>query len=49
MPWNLTEVPPVRFVPVMITWVPTGPLVRVKDVIVGRVVVTSLKATMREV
>ena len=34
-PLNLTEETPVRFVPVMTTLVPTGPLVGVNDVIVG--------------
>jgi hypothetical protein len=34
-PLNFTSVTPVRFVPVMVTLVPTGPLVGVKDVIVG--------------
>ena len=34
-PLNLTEVTPVRFVPVMVTLVPTCPLVGVNDVIVG--------------
>jgi hypothetical protein len=32
---NFTEVAPVRFVPVMVTEVPTGPEVGVNDVIVG--------------
>ena len=34
-PLNLTAVTPVRFVPVIVTLVPTGPLVGVNDVIVG--------------
>ena len=34
-PLNLTEVTPVRFVPVIVTLVPTWPLVGVNDVIVG--------------
>ena len=34
-PLNLTEVTPVRFVPVIVTLVPTSPLVGVKDVMVG--------------
>jgi hypothetical protein len=34
-PLNLTDVTPVRFVPVMTTLVPTGPLVGANDVIVG--------------
>ena len=35
IPLNLTEVTPVRFVPVIVTLVPTFPLVGVKDVMVG--------------
>src|SRR5205085_1790487 len=35
MPPNCTALAPVRFVPVMATEVPTGPLVGVKEVIVG--------------
>jgi hypothetical protein len=34
VPLNLTEVTPVRFVPVMTTLVPTGPLVGANDVMV---------------
>jgi hypothetical protein len=34
-PMNLTEVAPVKFVPVIVTDVPTGPLVGLNDVIVG--------------
>ena len=34
-PLNFTEVVPVKFVPVTVTVVPTGPLVGVNDVIVG--------------
>jgi hypothetical protein len=34
-PWNVREVAPVKFVPVMVTLVPAGPLVGVKLVIVG--------------
>ena len=34
-PWNVTELAPVRFVPVRTTLVPTGPLVGVKLVTVG--------------
>jgi hypothetical protein len=37
---NLTEVAPVKFVPVIVTEVPTGPLVGVKLVIVGGGAVT---------
>jgi hypothetical protein len=40
VPWNLTEVAPVRFVPVIVTEVPTGPPVGEKLVIVGPVAVT---------
>ena len=36
IPLNLTAVTPVRFVPVMVTLVPTLPLVGVNDVMVGR-------------
>jgi hypothetical protein len=32
---NVTDVAPVKFVPLMVTLVPTGPLVGVKLVIVG--------------
>jgi hypothetical protein len=35
VPLNFTEVAPVRFVPVMVTEVPTGPVVGVNDVMVG--------------
>jgi hypothetical protein len=35
VPLNFTDVAPVRFVPVMVTEVPTGPVVGVNDVIVG--------------
>jgi hypothetical protein len=35
VPLNATDVAPVKFVPVMVTDVPTGPLVGVKLVIVG--------------
>jgi hypothetical protein len=35
VPLNFTEVAPVRFVPVMVTGVPTGPEVGVNDVMVG--------------
>jgi hypothetical protein len=43
-PLNLTEVTPVRFVPVMTTLVPTLPLVGVNDVIVGTPVTVKLAA-----
>jgi hypothetical protein len=39
-PLNLTEVAPVRFVPVIVTEVPGGPLVGEKLVIVGAATVT---------
>ena len=35
LPLNLTPVAPVRFVPTIVTFVPTGPEAGVKDVIVG--------------
>jgi hypothetical protein len=35
VPLNFTEVAPVKFVPVMVTEVPTGPEVGVNDVMVG--------------
>ena len=40
VPLNLTDVAPVRLVPVMTTLVPTGPLVGEKLVIVGAEAVT---------
>ncbi|HYZ14633.1 MAG TPA: hypothetical protein VFA08_13655 [Actinomycetota bacterium] len=40
---NVTEVAPVKFVPVMVTDVPTGPDVGVNDVIVGQVVLATVK------
>jgi len=40
VPLNLTTVAPVRFVPVIVTVVPTGPLVGVKEDIVGAGTVT---------
>jgi hypothetical protein len=40
VPFSLTAVAPVKFVPVIVTFVPTGPLAGVKDVIVGAGVVT---------
>src|SRR5438876_353704 len=39
-PLNVTAVAPVKFVPVIVTMVPTGPLVGVKLVIVGALAVT---------
>ena len=39
VPFSFTEVAPVKFVPVIVTDVPTGPLVGVKDVTVGALVV----------
>ena len=35
LPLNVTAVAPVKFVPLIVTLVPTGPLVGVKVVIVG--------------
>ena len=35
VPLNRTAVTPVKFVPLMVTFAPTGPLVGVKPVIVG--------------
>ena len=43
-PLNLTAVTPVRFVPVIVTLVPTGPLVGVNDVIVGPATTVKLVA-----
>ena len=43
-PPNVTEVAPVRFVPVMTTLVPTGPLVGLKLVIVGEPTTVKLLA-----
>jgi hypothetical protein len=40
---NVTEVAPVRLVPVITTDVPTGPVVGVNDVIVGQVVFVTVK------
>ena len=42
---NLTEVAPVKFVPVITTLVPTVPLVGLNDVIVGVAAVTVNEAT----
>jgi hypothetical protein len=42
VPWNFTEVAPVKPVPLMVTLVPTAPLVGVKEVIVGGVVTVKL-------
>ena len=39
-PLNETAVAPVKFVPLIVTLVPTGPLVGVKLVIVGGIAVT---------
>jgi hypothetical protein len=44
MPLNFTAVTPVRFVPVIVTLVPTLPLVGVNDVIVGTPVTVKLAA-----
>ena len=43
-PLNVTAVAPVKFVPVIVTPVPTGPLVGVKAVIVGAEVTVKLAA-----
>ena len=45
-PLNLTEVTPSRFVPVMVTLVPTLPLVGANDVMVGTGAVETTKAEM---
>jgi hypothetical protein len=42
-PLNVTEVAPVKFVPVSVTEVPTAPDVGLNDVIVGQVVVATSK------
>ena len=42
MPLKVTLVAPVRFVPAIVTTVPTRPEVGVKDVIVGEAGATSL-------
>ena len=44
VPLKVTEVAPVRFVPVMTTLVPTGPLVGLKLVIVGELMTVKLLA-----
>ena len=44
IPLNVTTVAPVKFVPVIVTLVPTGPLVGVKLVIVGRLFTVTLTA-----
>jgi hypothetical protein len=43
VPRNLTEVAPVRFVPVIATEVPTGPELGVNDVMVGAAVAATAK------
>src|SRR5437867_234904 len=43
-PPNFTEVAPPKFVPLIVTEVPTGPLVGVKDVIVGVAEVVTVKS-----
>jgi hypothetical protein len=40
---NVTAVAPVKFVPLMVTLVPTGPLAGVKLVIVGGALLTTVK------
>ena len=42
-PLNVTEVAPVKFVPLIVTLVPTGPLVGVKLIIVGGALLTTMK------
>ena len=42
-PLNVTAVAPVKFVPLIVTLVPTGPLVGVKLVIVGGALATTVK------
>ena len=44
--WNLTEVVPVKFVPVITTLVPTGPLVGEKPAIVGAAITVKLLAVL---
>ncbi len=44
VPLNVTAVAPVRFVPVITTLVPTGPLVGLKLVIVGAPITVKLLA-----
>jgi hypothetical protein len=44
VPLNSTEVAPVRLVPVMVTLVPTGPLVGEKLVMVGEPITVKLLA-----
>ena len=41
-PLNVTPLAPVKLVPLMVTLVPTGPLVGVKPVIVGALVTVKL-------
>ena len=43
-PLNVTVVAPVKFVPLIVTLVPTGPLVGVKLVIVGALTTVTLMA-----
>ena len=43
-PLNATAVVPVKLVPLMVTLVPTGPLVGVKSVIVGGLITVKLLA-----
>jgi hypothetical protein len=44
VPLNVTAVAPVKFVPVIVTLVPTGPVVGVKPVIVGGLVPAAVVA-----
>ncbi len=43
-PLNLTEVAPVKFVPVIVTFLPTGPNVGVNEVIVGAGAASTVKS-----
>jgi hypothetical protein len=44
VPLNVTEVAPVKFVPPIVTLAPTAPLVGVKPVIVGALLVPTVNA-----
>src|SRR5947199_8900033 len=46
VPLNSTAVAPVKFVPLIVTLVPTGPLVGVKPVIVGALTTVTLTAAV---
>src|SRR2546425_13118375 len=45
-PLNITAVAPVKFVPLIVTLVPTGPLIGVKPVIVGGLTTVTLTAAV---